>query len=76
MRDKLRKIFGVVVRRVQKVVMWVLLVMLYVFGFGATAAFALVFDRRVYRKDRPGQESYWVDAEEYVPDLDKSRHQS
>ncbi len=59
-------------RRVQQVVVTVLLVGLYVVGLGATRVLATVFFRRglgLYAsEDRP---TYWLDAEGYDGDRDQ-----
>ncbi len=69
---KLRWLIG----KVQKVVVFVLLLLLYLFVFGITLIFAAVFDRRVFQRDRPGQPTFWKEARDHGPDLEKAKHQS
>ena len=67
-----RRLIGVV----QKRVLAALLALLYVFGFGVTKVLARVLDRRLLGRGAREATSYWVDAEDYGPDLDQARHQS
>lgn len=69
---KLRWLIG----KVQRGVIFILLLLLYVFVFGITLVFAALFDRRVFHRDRPGQQTYWKEVQECGPDLEKAGHQS
>ena len=62
--------------KVQRGVIFVLLLLVYLFVFGITLVFAALLDRRVFYRDRRGQETFWKEAQDYGPDLDKARHQS
>lgn len=64
-------------RRVQHVVLVVLLFGLYYVGFGLTRLLATVFYRRYLRLfDGPSEaESYWIEAKGYSSDPDELRVQ-
>lgn len=68
--------FRRVVRAVQRRVMTASLFLTYVFGMGITVAFAWIADRRLMRERREERESYWEEAEDYVPDEVLANHQS
>jgi hypothetical protein len=73
---KLRDATKVVIRLAQRVVMAVSLFLVYFFAVGLTKALALVFQRHLVRWDPPGQDSYWVTAQGYDPDPERSLHQT
>lgn len=68
--------FRRLVRAVQRRVMTVSLFLTYVFGMGLTVVFAWIADRELVRERREERDSYWEDAEDYVPDEALADHQS
>jgi hypothetical protein len=73
---RLRALTLVVIRVVQRVVMAVSLFFVYFLGIGASRLLAMVFQPRLTRWDPPDQDSYWIEAEGYDPDPERSLHQT
>lgn len=77
MGKKLRRALEIFIMAVQKIVITLLLGLLYIIGFGLTAFFALIFNRKILRDAKPkGSDSYWEDAEHYEEDLEQCTRQS
>ncbi len=73
---KLRDATKVVIRLAQRVVMAVSLFFVYFVAVGLTKLLAAIFQRHLMRWDPAGQDSYWVPAEGYEPELERSLHQT
>jgi len=72
----LRKIFGVIIGAVQKVVLAVSLFLVYFAGIGITWVPVMLFGRGTLRRTPPDQDSFWVNAEGYEPDMESARRQT
>lgn len=73
---RLRSFTLAVIRVAQRVVMAVSLFFVYFLGIGASRLVAMVFQRHLTRWDPPDQDSYWVPAQGYEPDPERSLHQT
>ncbi len=73
---KLRAVLWAVIRKVQSWVMFVLLLFLYVVGFGITYLFTVVFDRRLLKPNPTKDGTFWSDARGYEPDMDDALRQT
>lgn len=72
----LKKITQNFVRTVQKILIVVSLIFIYFFGFGITLLFTLIFHRKVLTGYSKDDNTFWVEAERYEPDISDSLRQS
>ncbi|MBD3379550.1 MAG: hypothetical protein GF408_03705 [Candidatus Omnitrophica bacterium] len=73
---KIYRILEPVVRKIQQGIAFVLLGLLYIFGFGFAWLLSWAFKREMVRRDLSGRKSYWEEARGYGPDPEKSLRQS
>lgn len=59
MIDKLKKFTQAYVRFVQKILLFVLLLLLYLFGFGLTKIFAVIFRIKLFDSGVNSNKSFW-----------------
>ena len=71
----MRKLIGLYIRFLQRVLITVLLAIVYFIGFGITFALAAVFKRRLLWPAAES-ETYWADDCRYPMDLEHARYQS
>ena len=74
--EKLRTLLRAVIQKVQSGLMFVLLLVLYLVGFGITYLFAALFSRRLLKPALPTERSFWANAEGYRPDKDDALRQT
>jgi hypothetical protein len=70
-----KKVVQPVVRVIQKILVTVLLVVVYSFGFGITYLCALIFKRDLLFDMRKG-DSFWRQVKGYEPDMEDCLRQS
>ena len=77
LRARLWKLLDIYIRSVQKVLIFIFLLLTYFLAMGLTYALALVFNRSLLW-DRPAEAdgTFWTDAEGYEPDLEDCQRQS
>ncbi|MBF0331191.1 MAG: hypothetical protein HQL17_04580 [Candidatus Omnitrophica bacterium] len=76
MFKRIQRIVHVVSGVVQKVLTTVLLVVLYIVGFGITAVFLRILKRDLMTNKRVNHSDHWLDAEGYGDDHDESLRQA
>lgn len=76
MLKRLQKIAQIVARAVQKVLVPVFLVVVYVIGFGLTSVFLRIFRRDLLAKTCSADNACWGDAVGYGVDREDSLRQS
>lgn len=73
---RIRIIIRNFIRLIQKVLVTFLLFFLYVFGFGLTVIFALVFNRRILKRGSAEEGTFWKEAKDYEANMEDSLRQS
>ena len=74
--SRLRKLLDIYIRSVQKVLIFIFLVLTYFLAMGLTYVMALVFKREMFRDGRQDHSTYWTDAEDYETEMDDCLRQS
>ena len=72
--ERLKRIHQIIVRSVLRATLYVLVVLLYLFGFSLTWLALLLFDRRTLYPRAEG--SWWTRAQGYEPSLEEWGHPS
>ena len=67
-KSTLKNILGVIIRSIQKILMSILLTILYIFGFGITLMFLLIFNRKFLRRKSLKEDTWWENAVGYGMD--------
>ena len=70
MLRRLGKIIQVVVRLIQKILLSVSLIILYILGLGLTRLYLSVFNRNILVKRYKKNDTFWKEAAGYQPDAD------
>ncbi len=61
---------------VQKALITIFLILIYVVGFGVTFIFAMLFKRSLLRNKPERCDTFWVDVKDYGLDIDECMRQS
>lgn len=76
MPARIKIVIWSIVRLIQKLLVTIFLFLIYVFGFGLTAIFTLVFNRRLLRKGSKNEDTFWNQAKDYEGNMEDSLRQS
>ena len=76
MLQKAKKILFNIIKVVQKILITIFLTVLYIVGFGMTLVFIMIFKRSYLRAKRRDDETFWISASGYEPDMDDCMRQS
>jgi len=76
MLKHIKKIAQVIIVAVQKIVITLLLIILYIVGFGATLVFIYIFKRRLLFRNCKNDSSFWNESAGYDSDMDSSLRQA
>lgn len=79
MRNFIRKIQRIIrafIKIIQKTLIAISLVIVYIVGFGITLVFVVVFNRRLLRREYSTENTFWNKAVGYEVDIDESMRQS
>ena len=71
-QNKIIKIVGVI----QKFLVTIFLVINYYIGFGITYIFALIFNRKLLWVKKTNENTFWLEAEGYEPNIENFKRQS
>ena len=72
----IRKIIQNFIKIVQKIVITVSLVIVYIFGIGITLIFIIIFNRRLLGITEGKRDTFWRDAEGYNSDISECLRES
>ena len=72
----IKKIIQNFIRIVQKIVVTIFLIVIYIVGIGLTSIFVMFFNRRLLRKTFIGKNTFWNEAKDYEADINSSVRQS
>lgn len=64
------------IRLIQEILVTILLFLIYVFGFGLTAIFTLVFNRHLLRKGSKNEDTFWNEVKDHEANMEDSLRQS
>lgn len=64
MKKKIKKFFEIYIRLVQKILLFILLVILYILGFGLTKIFTFVFNVKYLSKKFVSKNTFWEKIED------------
>lgn len=76
MSARLKIFIWAIVRLIQKLLVTIFLFLIYVFGFGLTAIFTLVFNRHLLRKGSKNEDTFWNQAKDYEANIEDNLRQS
>ena len=72
----LKKIIQSFIRIMQKALITILLIIIYIVGIGVTSLFAIIFKRQILKEKSKGKNSFWKEAKDYEADFNSSLRQS
>ncbi len=72
----IKKIIQKFIKIIQKILITIFLIIIYIVGIGITAIFVMIFNRRILRKEYKGKNTFWNEAKEYGADINISMRQS
>jgi len=64
------------IRLIQKVIVTIFLFLIYVFGFGVTVIFMMLFNRDILIIRSDKKDTFWGKAKDYETDIESSFRQS
>jgi len=76
MMETLKRVTGVIVKFVQKILIFICLVLLYIIGLGLTYPLVYLFSRRRLVPAGPVDNSYWLEAEGYEASMEECERES
>ena len=76
MLKHIKRLLRVVIMVVQKILVTIFLVILYIVGLGATLFFVFIFKRSLLFKNYKNDRTFWKEASGYEPDSDGSLRQA
>ena len=59
MKQKIKKIVGIYIETIQKIILFISLILLYIFGFGLTKIFIFIFQINLFDKKFISKNSFW-----------------
>lgn len=72
----LNKVVQISIKVIQKIVIPIALFFIYIFGFGVTLIFVLIFNRKILKAGHKGGDTFWIKDQEDNFDRDGYRRQS
>lgn len=72
----IKKIIQNFIRIIQKILITISLIIVYIVGFGVTLIFAMVFNRRLLGEECKEKSTFWIKAKWYGADINDSVRQS
>ena len=72
----IKKIIQGFIKTVQKILIFVSLIIIYFLGFGITLFFMMIFNRKVLAGYSKNDNTFWIKATKYEADIEDSMHQS
>ena len=76
MTNILRKIQQFYIKTVQKILIFVFLLILYTIGFGITKLFIILFQSKIFKQKPINNKTYWEKAKGFEADYNKCLKQS
>jgi hypothetical protein len=73
---RIKIIIQIFIRLIQKTIVTISLFLIYVFGFGVTAIFVMLFNRDILVSRYDKKDTFWGKAEDYETDIESSFRQS
>lgn len=73
---KIKEKIRLLIRTIQKISTVICLIVVYIVGFGMTLVIAMIFNRRLLRRKKATESSFWNKAEGYEFDVNESMRQS
>ena len=72
----LKKIIQNFIRIMQKVLITISLITVYIVGIGVTFVFAVIFKRQILKEKYRAKNTFWNEAKDYEADFNSSLRQS
>ncbi len=73
---RIKIIIQIFIRLIQKTIVTISLFLIYVFGFGVTVIFIMLFSRDILVRRYDKKDTFWSKAEDYETDIEGSFRQS
>ena len=64
------------INTIRKILILMVLFFIYIFGFGITLVFVAIFNRKVLRLPKKGENTFWKSAQGYDSDIEESLRES
>jgi hypothetical protein len=76
MFTRIKIIIQIFIRLIQKTIVTISLFLIYIFGFGVTVIFIMLFSRDILIIRSDKKDTFWAQAEDYETDIEGSLRQS
>lgn len=73
---RIKIIIQIFIRLIQKTIVTISLFLIYIFGFGVTVIFIMLFSRDILVSRYDKKDTFWSKAEDYEADIEGSFRQS
>lgn len=74
--NSIKKSVQKIIARVQKILIFILLLCLYIVGFGVTKLFIYVFGKAISSRKNEGCDTFWLEAQGYASDIGDCERES
>jgi len=72
----IKKFVQTFIKTVQKILITISLLLIYIIGIGVTAFCAMLFNRRIPNQRHKEKNTFWIEAKGYECDIDDCMRQS
>lgn len=76
MVTKVKIIIKNFITSIQRLIVVISLFLIYIFGFGLTAIFMIVFKKNFLENSPAKKDTFWIDANGYNPNIEEAFRQS